>query len=131
MISFSLPYTGAPDAMCPITLAYVHELTHPVAFASNPAQPYELDPLWEWVLASDRHPLTGRRCTVEDISALWFNDEYGSKARETTAALKKAQKTQVFFPLFQKHARRKRWRGDGRLNGWCQRGSYAEAQILE
>ena len=93
-------YTGAPDAMCPITLDYVHELTRPVAFASDPSQPYELAPLWEWVLASDRHPLTGRVCG--DIVALRFSDEYCNKARDTAVVLEGmrlgAKKTQVFFP---------------------------------
>jgi hypothetical protein len=85
-------YTGAPDAMCPITLTYVHELRHPVAFASDPSQPYELAPLWEWVLASHRQPLTGQACAVGDIVAL----DYSSKARDTAAVLKKAKKTQEF-----------------------------------
>jgi hypothetical protein len=93
-------YTGAPDAMCPITLAYVHELTHPVAFDSDPSQPYELAPLWEWVLASDRHPLTGRVCVVGSIVALRFGDDC-NKARDTAVELKEmrlgAKKTQVFF----------------------------------
>ena len=86
-----LEYTGAPDAMCPIALAYVHELAHPVAFASDPSQPYELASLWEWVLASHRHPLTGRVCAVGGIMAL----DCGSRARDTAAELKKAQQKQV------------------------------------
>lgn len=90
-----LEYTGAPDAMCPIALAYVHELAHPVAFASDPSQPYELASLWEWVLASHRHPLTGRVCAVGGIMAL----DCSSRARDTAAELKKAQKTQVILLL--------------------------------
>ena len=93
----SLPYTGAPDAVCPITLTYVHELTHPVAFTSDTSQPYELAPLWEWVLASHRQPLTGQVCTVGDIRALQFGDAHCSKARDTGAVLKKTRKTQVYL----------------------------------
>ena len=63
-------YTGTKDALCPITLNRAHELTHPVAFKGHPSQPYELAPLWKWVLASDRHPLTGRACSLNDIVAL-------------------------------------------------------------
>jgi hypothetical protein len=63
-------YTGTPDAVCPITLSHVNELAHPVAFRSNAAQPYELAPLWKWVNASGRHPLTGRACHTREIVAL-------------------------------------------------------------
>jgi hypothetical protein len=90
----SLLYTGAPNAMCPITLTHLHELTHPVAFASDLSQPYELIPLWEWILLSKRHPLTGETNSLCDITALelpWNDgqhtesmlDELWSKFQET------------------------------------------------
>ena len=63
-------YTGPPDAACPITLSYVHDLAHPVAFSSNTSQPYELAPLSKWMLVSNRHPMTGEACTLSDIVVL-------------------------------------------------------------
>jgi len=69
-VSMSIQYTGALDAVCPITLALVCDLTHPVVIISSPSQPYELAPLWKWVLSSGRHPLTGEACSLSDIAAL-------------------------------------------------------------
>ena len=74
----TIPYTGPATATCPITLTAIHELTHPVAFSYDPAQPYELAPLWTWILLSDRHPLSGETCFVSDIAALrlpWRGEE--------------------------------------------------------
>jgi hypothetical protein len=103
-------YIGAADAMCPITLSYVHELAQPVAFASDSSQPYELAPLWKWVLANNRHPLTGRVCAVGDITALRFSDEYCSRARDTSAVLNgmrlTSRKTQVCAEIMRRLNRR-------------------------
>lgn len=79
--------TTYTDTMCPITLSYAHELTHPVAFSTQPSQPYELVPLWKWVLASNRHPLTGRACSLNDIVVLKEGDVDGSRTRITEAML--------------------------------------------
>ncbi len=77
-----IEYTGPSDAVCPITLSTISELTHPVAFCAFPAQPYELAPLWKWVLISDRHPLTGKACSLWDIAVL-----YGHSAGDARAVL--------------------------------------------
>jgi hypothetical protein len=65
-----MQYTGSLDAICPITLSTVSELKHPVAIRADPAQPYELTPLWKWLLISNRHPLTGQTCSLCDIVPL-------------------------------------------------------------
>jgi hypothetical protein len=78
-----IPYTGAADTACPITLSAACELRHAVAFAYAPSQPYELAPLWKWVIASDRHPLTGETCFLSDIAALqlpWGDAGAGTEA---------------------------------------------------
>ena len=97
------PYTGASDAVCPITLAYVHELAYPVALAPDAAQPYELGPLWKWLRRSDRHPLTGQTCGLGDITPLRFGEGYCNRARVTEVTLRKlrvgARKEKVFFPF--------------------------------
>jgi hypothetical protein len=69
-LALSTPFTGPITAACPITLSAVHELVHPVAFTHDPTQPYELVPLWTWVMLSDRHPLSGETCFLSDIVAL-------------------------------------------------------------
>ena len=64
-------YTGdAVDAMCPITLTAVQDLTHPVALQPDYSQPYELAALWRWVLSTKKHPLTGNTCSLNSIATL-------------------------------------------------------------
>ena len=52
---------------CPITLRPLHELTHPVAFACNMDQPYELDAVCDWLELSCTNPLTGQAASVRDL----------------------------------------------------------------
>ena len=87
----STPFTGTAAATCPITLSAVHELAHPVAFASDPAQPYELAPLWTWVLLSDRHPLSGETCFLSDIVALRL--PWGVEAADEAEAMLERMRT--------------------------------------
>jgi hypothetical protein len=87
----TVPFTGSPAATCPITLSPIHELTHAVAFSYDPAQPYELAPLWTWILLSDRHPLSGETCFLSDIAALrlpWQEEEAVGAAQTTLATLR-------------------------------------------
>ena len=95
----SVQYTGSPDELCPITLVAVRDLAYPVAFTSSPSQPYELAPLWKWVLSSDKHPLTGEACSLSDIAAL--NLPWRACGRNTEAALEGMRltlwDTQVFL----------------------------------
>ena len=94
----TIAFTGPPDAACPITLSFVHELLHPVAFASNPLQPYELEPLWKWMLASDhRHPLTSEPCSLSDIVALKCTDEDKCTVAMLEGMWLTLQNTKVFF----------------------------------
>lgn len=53
-----IAYTGAPDAVCPITLQRLDELLFPVAFRSAPHQPYECKALVDWLLEREVNPLT-------------------------------------------------------------------------
>ena len=102
------PYTGPPDASCPITLSFVHDLAHPVAFASNTSQPYELVPLSKWILTSNRNPMTGEQCTLSDVVALQHvrqcnceEEEECRQVNHTEAMLEgmklTLQNTKVFF----------------------------------
>jgi hypothetical protein len=70
MSATPIKYTGAPDAVCPITLSPIHDLIHPAIIISTPTQPYELESLWKWILLSKRHPLSGETCCLCDIAAL-------------------------------------------------------------
>lgn len=110
----AIAYTGPPDAACPITLSFVHELSHPVAFASNPSQPYDLVSLCRWVLISDRHPLNGEKCGLDDIVALQVKvfqcsgDGYDRQVHYTQAMLEGMKltlhNTKVFFLNSKNHA---------------------------
>jgi hypothetical protein len=82
--SMPIPYAGAPDTPCPITLATFTELEHPVALGPYAAQPYELTPLWKWVLTSGRHPLTGQVCAVQDIVVLEDPPGEGTTTKQRT-----------------------------------------------
>ena len=63
-------YTGNQDAVCPITLTAVQDLTHPVALQPDYSQPYELAALWRWVLSTKKHPITGNTCSLNSIATL-------------------------------------------------------------
>ena len=54
-----MQYTGPPDAVCPITLAPLHEMELPVVFVSHPAQPYEADALAQWLHCCQIVPHSG------------------------------------------------------------------------
>jgi hypothetical protein len=68
------------EQVCPITLLHVNELRHPVVIRAYPAQPYELTPLWKWVLKHNRHPLTGQPCSLSDIVPLHGRSECDTEA---------------------------------------------------
>jgi len=55
---------------CPITLCPLHELSLPVAFASAPDQPYELEALCTWLDRTSKNPLTGEAVEVFDLVLL-------------------------------------------------------------
>ena len=55
---------------CPITLCALHELSLPVAFASAPDQPYELEALCAWLERSPINPLTGVEADVGELVPL-------------------------------------------------------------
>jgi hypothetical protein len=64
-------FTGTKDAMCPITLCFVGDLTHPVAIQPAYNQPYELTALWRWILSTKKHPLLPSiSCSLSDIVTL-------------------------------------------------------------
>ena len=60
---------------CPITLCPLRELSVPVAFASAPDRPYELEALCNWLQHSPRNPLTGERADVFDLVLLGDADQ--------------------------------------------------------
>ena len=84
-----------------------------MAFASNPLQPYELEPLWKWMLASDhRHPLTGEPCSLSDIVALKCTDEDKCTVAMLEGMWLTLQNTKVFFSpknLICQREMRKKW----------------------
>ena len=64
-------FTGTKDAMCPITLCFDGDLTHPVAIQPAYNQPYELTALWRWILSTKKHPLLPSiSCSLSDIVTL-------------------------------------------------------------
>ena len=53
-----VPFLGALDATCPITLIPLDELELAVAFRSNPIHPYECRTLVKWLNMRRRDPMT-------------------------------------------------------------------------
>ena len=51
-------YTGAPDAVCPITFAPLSELHRPVAFHRTPHVAYECSELVKWLSRRSIEPFT-------------------------------------------------------------------------
>jgi hypothetical protein len=81
-------YTGAPDAVCPITLVPLSELNCPVAFSFATHQPYECSALIEWLQESMTNPMTNlqvgwRRSPLEVIGPLGPRSELAKSMLET------------------------------------------------
>lgn len=81
-------YTGAPDAVCPITLVALPELYCPVAFRFAPHQPYECLALIEWLQESMTNPMTNlevswRHSALEIIGPLGPRSELATSMLET------------------------------------------------
>ena len=54
-------YQGTADAVCPITLEPLDSLTHPVAFVCTPQQPFECQPLIDWLIVHRTNPVTRQK----------------------------------------------------------------------
>jgi len=58
---WTVSYTGDTDQTCPITLAPLSELCHPVAFRRDPRVPFECEALILWLKLRKVNPLTNER----------------------------------------------------------------------
>ena len=87
---------------CPITLCPLCELSVPVAFASAPDRPYELEALCDWLQHSPRNPLTGERVDAFDLVLLGDADQRQRGAEILVERGLTICDTQVlnFFPSF-------------------------------
>ena len=63
------------EGRCPITLRAAHELEMPVAFASSPDQPYELEALCTWLERNPTNPLTGQTASAEELMPLGDSEQ--------------------------------------------------------
>ena len=79
---------------CPITLCALHELSLPVAFASAPDQPYELEALCAWLERSPINPLTGVEADVGELVPLG-----DSRQQERSVGILRSMDSLVFAGL--------------------------------
>ena len=68
-------YTGDWTDTCPISLANVRELQHPVVLLGDDGrcdvtQPFECEMLMEWLLRTRQHPISRKEIKTEDIIPL-------------------------------------------------------------
>jgi len=81
-----MQYTGAPDAVCPITLITLSEMHSPVAFRFAPHQPYECEALVKWLQESLTNPMTNLEVSWR-LSALEVIGPLGPRAEFATSML--------------------------------------------
>ena len=73
-------YTGSRQNICPISLAEVSAIEHPVAFFDALDQPYEYDMLVEWlVVHGGADPKTRTHRSVQDLVVLHISDENATR----------------------------------------------------